>query len=91
MAANVIPMLSAAAGTANCQPNRIADETMKTEAIETSDLPLSSIGTGLRSAISASAKKTTTTSALEGEGGSRTINARASARIGKATNAVAET
>ena len=91
MTANVSPMLRAAAGTAKRQPSRIAAETMKTEAIETSDLLLSSIGTGLRSATSASAKKTSAASAVVAFGGSTAIEASAKPTVGSATTTVAAT
>ncbi len=81
-------MLAAASGTAYCQPNRIAAVTMNTEAIETSDFPLSSIGTGLRSAISASPKKIETVIAVAAEGGSSTVVASEKATSGSATTTV---
>ena len=84
----VNPMLSAARGTAYRHPNRIADVTMKTDAIETSDLPFSSIGTGLRSATSASPKKSRTIRVVDREGGSSTIEVSETPTIGNATTAV---
>ena len=89
MTANVIPMLSAAAGTAKRHPSRIAAETMKTDAMETSDLLLSSIGTGRRSATSASTKKTSAASPVVAFGGSTAIDASESPTIGSATTRVA--
>src|SRR5438128_8068138 len=85
----VNPMLSAARGTAYRHPNRIADVTMKTEAIETSDLPCSSSGTGLRSATSERAKNSRTTRALDHDGGWSAISANETTMIGSATLTVA--
>jgi len=62
--------------------------TMKTEAIETSDLPLSSIGTGRRSATSASAKKRRTIPAVDFDGGSSAIAVSEPSRNGSAASAV---
>src|SRR6266571_7989494 len=84
-----IPMLSAASGTAYSQPNRIAAVTMKTDAIETSDLPFSSIGTGLRSATSESAKNSRTMSAFDHVGASKPIRTSDATANGSATAAVA--
>ncbi len=88
-ATSVIAMLDAASGTANRQPKRIATVTVKMFATETSDLPPSCIGIGRRSARSASAKKRTTLAAVFTDGGSSTIDPRASRISGAATATVA--
>ena len=83
--------LAAAISAAYCQPKTIAAVTIKTLAIETSDLPVSSIDTGARSATSASPKKRRTSPAIVGDGRLVATLTTAAMRIGVAIDATATT